>query len=180
VGHRVDAIETRLAAVAAADQQVAALNARATRLARVQAATAALHAGQKLGDLPGAPPALSRYAAANPPTEAELRLAFPAVARAAMAASQPNTAGKPFLDRVWARAQTLVTIRQGDDVVVGDEASGVLAHARTDLDAGDLAGAVNALSGLKGPGAQAVANWLDDAKALLAARAALTQMAEQG
>jgi hypothetical protein len=176
---RVDALEARLTTVAAAAQQVSALNERAGRLARIQAATAALKAGQNLGELPGAPPALSRYAAAAPPTEAGLRLAFPAVARAALAASQPDTAGQPFLDRVWLRAETLVTVRQGDDVVVGDAASGVLAHARTALDAGDLAGAVNTLSALKGKAAQAVSSWLDDAKGLLAARAALTSMAGQ-
>jgi hypothetical protein len=176
---RVDALEARLTAATAAAQQVSALNERAARLARFQAATAALEAGQKLGDLPGAPPALSRYAAANPPTEAELRLAFPAVARAAMAASQPDTAGQPFLNRVWLRAETLVTVRQGDEVVVGDAASGVLARAHTALDAGDLAGAVNTLSALKGKAADAVSNWMDDAKGLLAARAALTSMAEQ-
>ena len=130
VGRRVDALETRLSSVAAAAQQVSALNERSKRLARIQAATAALDAGQKLGDLPGAPPALSRFAAADPPTDADLRLAFPSVARAAMAASQPDTAGKPFLDRVWTRAETLVTVRQGDDVVVGDAASGILARAR--------------------------------------------------
>lgn len=132
-----------------------------------------------MGDIPGAPPALTRYAAAKPPTEAELRLAFPAVERAALAASRPDIQGKPFLDRAWARAQTLVTVRQGDDVVVGDAASGILARAHTALEAGDLAGAVAILSDLKGVAAQPVASWLDDAKGLLAARAALADMAEQ-
>jgi hypothetical protein len=178
LAHRIDALETRVNGVVSSAQQVTALNDRANRMARIEAATGALSAGRKLGDLPDAPPALSRYATADPPTEAGLRLAFPAVEHAAMAASQPQTAGKPFLDRAWARAQTLVTVRQGDDVVVGDAASGALARAHTALEAGDLAGAVNILSELKGPAAGAVAGWLDQAKGLLAARAALTDMAE--
>jgi hypothetical protein len=177
--HRVDALETKLNGLAGAADQLDHLKQREAQMARVQAAMAALRAGHKLGDLPNAPPALTRFAATDPPTEADLRLRFPAVERAALAASRPDTEGKPFLDRIWLRAQTLVTVRQGDDVVVGDAASGVLARAREDVDAGDLAGAVIALSALKGPAAQAVAPWLNDAKALLAAQTALTEMAEQ-
>ena len=179
LSHRVDAIEGRLGALSASAQQVSGLNDRAVRLARIQAATAALLAGQKLGALPGAPPALAKYATTAPPTEAELRLSYPAVAQAAMEASRPDTAGQPFLDRVWTRAQTLVTVRDDDDVIIGDAASGVLAKAHTALEAGDLAGAVTLLSTLKGPAAAALAHWLGDAKSLLAARTALTDLAGQ-
>jgi hypothetical protein len=178
LAQQIAGLEAQLNSVAAAVQQITALSDRAARTARIEAVRAALNAGQKLGDLPGAPPALTRYAVATPPTEAALRLGFPAVERAAMAASQPDTTGQPFLERAWARAQTLVTVRQGDNVVVGDAASGVLARARTELQAGDLAGAVAVLADLKGAAAAAVADWLDQAKALLAARAALTDMAE--
>ena len=45
-------------------------------------------------------------------------------------------------DRIWARAQDLVTIRRGDHVLVGDPAAGLLAERADELDAGDLAGAV--------------------------------------
>ena len=49
---------------------------------------------------------LAKFAEAKPPTEAELRLAFPAVAKAVEKASEPITEGKPFVDRLWTRAQT--------------------------------------------------------------------------
>jgi hypothetical protein len=53
----------------------------------------------------------------------------------------------------------------------------VLARAHMALDAGDLAGAVAAVSALSGPAARAVANWRGDAQSLLDARAGLASMA---
>jgi hypothetical protein len=176
---RLTADEARLATLEKGAGVPAALADRANRIARVQAAFIALSAGRPLGDLPGAPPALARYAAAAPPTEAALRLGFPAAARAALAADRPASAGKPFLERIWADAQDLVTIRQGEHVLVGDPAAGVLAHAQTALDAGDLTGAAASVGSLGGPAAQALAAWLDQARGLLAARAALADLAAQ-
>jgi len=65
-------------------------------------------------------------------------------------------------------------------VLVGDPAAGVMARARSALDGGDLAGAVAAVGSLSGSAADAMAVWLADAKALLAARAALVNLAERG
>jgi hypothetical protein len=177
LGHRQDAVDARLAPLEKNAGQITALADRSARIARIQAAQAALDSGLKLGDLPGAPAALARYATAAPPTEASLRLAFPAVANAAVAASKPTVDNKPFLDRAWARAQDLVTLRQGDHVILGDPAAGVLARARAALDAGDLAGAVAALNALTGPAAAAVADWKAQAQGLLDARKALGDMA---
>ena len=176
---RVTADEARLATLEKTAELPAQLADRANRVARIQAAFIALSAGRPLGDLPGAPPALARYATAAPPTEAALRLAFPAAAQAALAAGRPAPGDKPFMERIWAEAQDLVTIRQGEHVLVGDPAAGVLAHARTALDAGDLAGAVASVGSLSGPAAQALAAWLDQARGLLAARAALADLAAQ-
>ena len=107
-----------------------------------------------------------------------MKLAFPAAAKAASEASVPAApAEASALDRVWTRAQSLVTVRQGDRVLLGDPAAGVLARAKRALDAGDLAGAVAALGDLQGPAAQAMAAWRADAQALLGARAALAEMA---
>jgi hypothetical protein len=167
---RLDADEARLTA----------LEKAAGRAAQIQAARIALDSGQQLGALPGAPPALARFAAARPPTEAQLILAFPPAAAAALAASRPATDGLPLLDRIWLRAQDLVTIRQGDRVIVGDAAAGVLARAHASLDAGDLAGAVAAVATLTGPAAQPMADWLAQARALLDARAALGTWTTQG
>jgi len=176
---RLTADEARLATLEKTAELPARLAARADRVARIQAAFIALSAGRPLGDLPGGPPALARYATAAPPTEAALRLGFPAAARAALAADHPAPGDKPFLERIWAEAQDLVTIRQGDRVLVGDPAAGVLAHAQAALDAGDLAGAIAAVATLSGPTAQVLAPWLDQARGLLAARAALAELAAQ-
>jgi hypothetical protein len=154
-----------------------AATAAAKHIALVEAAAQALAAGQKLGDVPGAPPALARFTDADPPTLASLRLAFPAAAREALGASRPPTEGKPLMTRLWAQAQDLVTVRQGDHVLVGDPAAGLLERARTALDAGDLGAAVADIGSLQGAAAQAMAEWLAQARALLAARAALTAWA---
>jgi hypothetical protein len=174
---KVDAIDKRLATVEHEAGQIAALADKAGRIGRIQAAQTALDSGQALGELPGAPASLTRFAHARPPTEAELRLSFPKAARAAEEASRPSTEGQPFLDRMWTRAQGLVTVREGDHVIVGDPASGVIARARSALQAGDLAGAASALDALTGPAAQAMAEWKSQAQALLDARAALAALA---
>ncbi len=166
--------------LAAEDARFATLEKSSGQAARIAAARQALDAGRKLGDVAGAPPALARYANVDPPTEASLRLAFPAASQAALAASRPSVDGQPLLTRIWARAQDLVTIRRGEHVLVGDPAAGLLATAQTELDAGDLAGAVRSVGALTGSAAQAMAGWLAQAKALLEARAALATWAAQG
>jgi hypothetical protein len=175
LGRRLDADEARLAALERATAQMAAAAQQTARLARIEAAGAALAAGQPLGDLPNAPPAVAHFASANPPTEASLRLSYPLAERAALAASSTDTSDKPLFARLLAR--TGMIVRQGDRVVIGDDAAGVLTRARLGLDAGDLAGAVAAVSSLSGPPAAAMAGWLADAKALLQARAGLADMA---
>ena len=179
---RLAALDTRIAAVDAAGKQtatgLAAITDRAQRSQRLITASAALDSGQRLGDIPGAPPALARFAQNAPPTDAALRLSFNAAADAAHRASQPAiTDNQPLLDRMWTRAQQSVTVRQGERVIVGDPIAGVLASARTALDAGDLSGAVKALAGLAGPARAAMADWIDRAQSLLDARAALAEMA---
>lgn len=172
---RVAAAEKQAAAVAG---QLGAVTDRSQRVTRLQAAATALETGRKLGDIPGAPPALARFANDAPPTEAALRLSFGTAAEAAQRASQPAIMDdKPFATRLWTRAQQSVTVRQGDRVLLGDPIAGVLTHAREMLDAGDLAGAVTVLDGLAGPAAQAMAGWTGQARALLEARAALATMA---
>jgi hypothetical protein len=177
LAQRLAAAEARITSLEKAEHAPGLLADRANRIARVQAALAALAVGQPIGDLQGAPPALARYATTAPPTEAALRLAFPAAAQAAITAEHPSPIGKPVLERIWAEMQDLVTIRQGDHVLIGDPSAGVLARAQTALDAGDLAGAATSVATLSGPAAQAMATWLDQARALLAARAALSDLA---
>ncbi len=169
---RIDALDAKFT------QELAKAASKVTTAARLRAVFQALESGKKLGMIPGAPPALAKFADVAPPTESGLRLRFPAAAEAAEAASRPSGAGQDFAERMWSRAQTLVTVRQGDHVLVGAPAAVTLAGARAKLDAGDLAGGLAALKPLDGPAAAAIAGWRADAQALLDARAALTEMAK--
>jgi len=174
---RLATLDDRLAkAERAATQAGAEAAARTARLARLQAAQAALEAGRPLGELPGAPAALTRFAAVAPPSESALRLAFPEAAQLARAASRSAEANQGVGERIWQRVRTLVTIREGDTVLLGSPAATVLGQAQARLNNGDLAGAVAALDGLDPPAAAAIADWRDRAEALLAARAALAGM----
>jgi hypothetical protein len=94
----------------------------------------------------------------------------------------PDTDGKPFFDRVLARLQDfrLITVREGDHVVIGNSTAATLTHARVLLDAGDLGGAIRAVATLSGPPAVKMAPWQADATALQAAREALASLAESG
>ena len=175
-GRQLAGLAAQLAEAGRLSAELDAVTARAARLARIEAARTALATGRPLGDLPGAPAPLARFATEAPAAEAALRHTFQAAAQAARAAAAPPPAGG-FLDRAWARAQQLVTVREGARVVVGNPVAGVLAEARAALAAGDLAGAVALLRPLEGPPAAALAPWLAQAEALLAARAALAEMA---
>ncbi len=173
---RVNQIGTQLGAQV--DAKVGALTDTARALASAQAGAAALASGQKLGAIAGAPPALARYATVAPPTEFALKQSFGAAADAATRASVPDTGGdRPFLSRLWSRAQQSVSLREGDRVLVGDPVTGTLAKARRALDGNDLAAALAALQGLSGPPRDAMAEWMGQAQGLLDARAALAQMA---
>lgn len=157
--------------------QVESAADRAARLTRVQAAVVALQAGDKLGEIPGAPPALARFATVAPPTEAQLRETFPEIAAHAREVSRPDVSQKSFLARTLTRLQQSVTVRQGEDVIVGDPAAGVLAEAEEKVHAGDLKGAIEVLGRLNGPAAEAVRDWTGRAQALIEARAALAALA---
>lgn len=175
LGARLDTAEKQ---ASAQTEQLKALTQKAQITARLQGMGAALAAGQKLGDIPGAPPALARFANEAPPTEASLRESFERYADAAQKASQPAiTANQDFGARLWTRAQKAVTVRQGDRVLVGDPIAGVIAHAHDKLENGDLAGSVEALKGLAGPAATAMQPWTEKAQSLVAARLAIASLA---
>ncbi len=175
LGTRLDGAEKQASAQA---DQLKALSQKGLITARLQGMAVALAAGQKLGDIPGAPPALARFANEAPPTEAALRESFDRYADAAQKANQPViTANQDFGSRLWTRAQQAVTVRQGDNVLVGDPIAGVIARARDKLNNGDLAGSVEALKGLTGPAAAAMQPWTDQAQSLVAARSAIASLA---
>jgi predicted nucleic acid-binding Zn-ribbon protein len=169
-------LASRLTALESQQQRLTALETRAARLAALDTARAALDAGRPLGQIPNAPEALSRFATAAPPTEAGLRLSFDAAARAALAASEPP-AGAGVLDSAVSRLSGLVTVRRGEEVLWGDAAAAEIERARRALEAGDLDATMRHLAKLSAPARAAMGDWIARAEALLAARAALRQMA---
>jgi hypothetical protein len=179
---QLDAVEHRVGELAVSQTKLAGTADQITRLAQVNAAEMALTAGRPLGSIPNAPPALARFATTAPPTEAGLRLGFAAASKQALQVSLPDTEGKPFFDRVLARLQDfrLITVRQGDHVVIGNSTAAILAHARVLLEVGDLSDAIKAVATLTGPPASKMAPWLADATALQSAREALASLAEHG
>jgi uncharacterized protein with PhoU and TrkA domain len=199
---KVDAMESKVEALAAQDpaaelrgrlddltRQLNDLTAGtakqaqdASRAERITGLTIALALGHPLGPVPDAPPALARFATVAPPTEAAHRLGFPAAAQAALKVSRPDTEGKSLLDSVIARLQDfkLITVREGDHVLIGNAAAATLAHAQVLLEAGDLDGAARTVATLTGPPAEKMASWLADANALIAAREALATLVGNG
>jgi hypothetical protein len=174
---QADELAARVAALEANAAGIEATGKRLTRIAKLQAASFALEAGRPLGDLPDAPAALTRFAHAAPPTETQLRRLFDTAEKIALAAKQPDRSDAPFLDRMLERAEALVTIRRGNEIVVGDPLAVALNNARNALEAGNIGGAADAVQTLKGQPAEAMAEWLDGARALLNARAALAELA---
>jgi hypothetical protein len=114
------------------------------------------------------------YAAIGVETEADLRARFESLAPEVLSADQAASGG--WTDRVLAKLNEVVTIRRVGGDVAGDGAGALLARAEARLAAGDLAGAVEILGGLKGPAAEAAAPWLADARARLAADKAVAAL----
>jgi hypothetical protein len=168
-----------IATLAANSTDLSQLTAKITLLNRLQTARMALDAGQPIGNIPNAPPALTLYATTAPPTEASLVLSYPEAARQANLVSVERVQGTSFWTRVLARMEGLVTITNGSHVVVGAPAAAITAQAQALLDAGDLAGAVAALDVLSPTTQAGLGDWLTQARNLLAARTALISMADQ-
>ncbi|MCC7425459.1 MAG: hypothetical protein IT557_01010 [Alphaproteobacteria bacterium] len=189
---RIATLEAALAAARAApppQPPTAAPDAALARLGAAGAIGAALAAGRPLGPvlalLPASvqpAPALLAYATGAPPTEAALRLDFPAAARAAREAARLAQAGteQGLLDGALERLSGLVTIRRGDRVVLGDPTAVALAEAERRLGAGDLEGALAAAERIEAPARPAMAAWLGAARGLVAARAAVAALAAAG
>ena len=183
---QVNAVQAQVAAdhgtLSALQENSADLTKLTTRISKLNAletARMALEAGQPVGNVPDAPPALAQFADVAPPSEAQLRLAFPAAARAAEAASIAGAAQGDYWSRVLARLENFVTVSEGTRVVIGAPAAAVINQAGAALNAGDLAGAVAQLNTLSVPTQQAMGGWLVQARALVAARAALLALAGQ-
>ncbi|WP_376089472.1 mitofilin family membrane protein [Roseomonas sp. CCTCC AB2023176] len=169
LAQRIEDFQNRLAQAEAAERRLTRLAARGTIQSALEAGRPLGPALAGLGD--DVPPALVRYRDAAPPTEAALRLNFDEAARAARAAAEPQ--GGTVGENALARLGGLVTVRRGDQVVVGDPVSGELERASRSLDAGDLAGAVARLERLPEPSRRAMAGWIGQARDLVEARSAV-------
>lgn len=108
------------------------------------------------------------------PSFEALAARFPAMATAAARAAQDEkivTASDSGTNLWWRgivqRLSSAVTIRRVGDAA-GDSPDARIARAEQRLAAHDLSGTVDALAGLTGAPARAVASWLDDARARLA------------
>lgn len=167
---------TQDADIAGLQQRLASVEQVLATAGIAQDATRALGAGQPLGVIRGAPPALARYAEARPPTEAGLRREFPSLAARATEASKPATEADGVAQRMWLHVQSLVTVKDHDKVLVGAPAAIILGEAQDRLTTGDLAGAVAALAALDPAAAAIMADWSARAQALLDARAAVTAL----
>ncbi|MBU6419749.1 MAG: hypothetical protein KGQ79_08500 [Proteobacteria bacterium] len=169
-----------LAAMQASTQDIGKLTARMARLNAVAAASMALAAGEPLGVVPNAPPALAVFADTAPATMAQLRESFPAAARNAEAASLANGGHAGLWANVKLRLEGLITISNGEHVIFGPPAAAALNRMRAALANDDLAAAVAAADTLSPPAQAAMASWLTPARQLLAARQALAGLARQG
>jgi hypothetical protein len=113
----------------------------------------------ELGEL--APIALS-----GAPTQAVLSERFAGMAAKALAAERAGAA-KGFFGRLWANISNIVVIRKVGETG-GHDSDSILARAGARLDKGDLAGAVEEMTALKGSARASASPWLGEAKARLA------------
>jgi hypothetical protein len=81
------------------------------------------------------------------------------------------------VDSALARLGGLVTVRRGEQVVWGDAAEAEIERARRALDAGDLEGSLGYIGKLPPAARAAMDAWAEQARALIAARNALRQIA---
>lgn len=109
--------------------------------------------------------ALSHYAKGIP-TRAMLTERFSNTADAILAAERRSHATN-WPSRLWTSFENLVSVRRIGNVK-GNSAEAHVARAEFDLKAGELESAVNEVDALKGPAHEAAATWLSGAKGRLA------------
>ena len=122
--------------------------------------------------------AVAPFAAKGIPTRAQLADRFRPLASEIVRAAERGAGGNWF-DQVTGKLATLVTVRRQGGGVVGTSPDAIVARAEAAMEDNNLAKAVEELSALEGPGAEAAAPWLTDAKARLAADQAGRQLTER-
>jgi hypothetical protein len=182
LGDRIGALEAKIAAQANAGSSEATLLVSLIELREAVAAGrpfvaeyqgfAALARGRP--DLEAAVAPLAQSAASGIATTAELRHELSEIdARLAAGPTRPAPP-REWWRQALSRMQGLVTIRRIGTPQTGPRAAVVAAQAA--LATGGLAAAVNNLAALSGREAEAVRDWLPQARARLAAEAALSRL----
>ena len=108
------------------------------------------------------------------PTTGTLLAAFGNSAAAAIDAENAAK-GTTWWDKLWSHFASLVSTRPIGEVQ-GFSTEARIARGEVRLKAGDLAAAVKELSGISGPARDALAGWLDEAKARVHLEAALADV----
>ncbi|HYG86347.1 MAG TPA: mitofilin family membrane protein [Azospirillum sp.] len=169
---RQDAAASAQALVLAAGQLRGALAGSGPFQSELQAAKAVGGGDPQIAQ---ALDAVAPYAAKGIPTQVQLadRLRHEGgdIVRAALRGEGGN-----WVQQVTGALSTLVTVRRQGGDVVGDTPEAIVARAQAAMDQGNLKGAVDEVSKLQDPAAQAAAGWLADAKARLAANTAGQQL----
>jgi hypothetical protein len=110
--------------------------------------------------------ALHAFAEQGIPTLAELTTSFKAASDAAIdAVPAPASQDESFVGSVLQSAKSMVKVRRIDGDATGDDPDAVLARAGAKLKQGDLVTAIQAAEGLQGAPRQALASWIDAARA---------------
>jgi len=182
---RLAAAEARLAAVADANNggSGAALVAAAGQLrSRVESGQDFVADLGTLRELAGDDEALKSLLVdleatmAGVPTLAILRSEFDAVAGDVLAAARAPA--QNWMEKVWRRLSSMVSIRRKGEVA-GDDPAALVARAEVRLAAGDLTAAVHELKALPEAATAVAAPWMQRAESRLKAMAALEQLTRQ-
>ena len=179
------AIGQRIGALEQEQKRLGVLEQRTERLATIDRIRSTLAAGQPLGDvlkpIAQPPQALARFAAVAPPTTSGLRLSFEQAVAQARAASDPAVRSDGskggVTESAGSRLGGLVTVRRGDQVLWGDTVESEIERARRALAAGDIELSLTFIDKLPPAPKQAMQGWVEQARALIAANAALRQLA---
>lgn len=119
---------------------------------------------------------LEAHAESGVPTQGDLYQRFAATADAIERARSEMGGNGPW-DKTVNRLRSLVTIRKtGEAALAEGGVDAILEQAKSRLQAGDLAGAVDALEGLEGPAAEAASPWIKDARARLDVNRAISRL----
>ena len=178
-GQSIKDIETRLAAI---EQQLAAPRqdlrvARALAAASLKAAIdrgdsfmAELAAYESTGGDSSAVSGLQPFAADGVPSRATLLAQFPAIANEMIDAGQGDAETGGVFGRLWGSASSLVRIRPVGDVT-GDGVDAIVARMESDLEVGNLQGAVDQWNTLPQTSKDVSQDYVADLKARIEAEA---------